>query len=193
MTWNNPKWLSHLDGTTSNIIGFDNDSYRIPAGGQRTVSIQYEDYRYKLDAGNNRVVTLPKDLIWQDELAWEPVSQVYEYSVEGNLLIQESTKKKGRHITLVGQSNMAWLDRADMLALVAMRDEAGLKMLFTFEHKTNQSIAPLFSYYVMFRHQDTALEYALVKNWDQYESDAFYSISAIRLMEVLPNQVTSGV
>lgn len=192
MTWNNPKWLSSNDNTTSNIISIDDDTYRMSAGRRRTVSVEYDDYRYKLNSGS-AVITLPKDLIWQDELSWEPVAQVYEYSVEGNLLIQESTKKKGRHITLVGQSNMAWLDREDMLALVSMRDTAGLKMLFTFEHKTNPSVAPLFSYYVMFRHQDTALEYALVKNWDQYENDAFYSINAIRLMEVLPNQVTSGV
>lgn len=193
MTWNNPKWLSQSENTTSNIIGFDVNSYRIPEGGRRDVSVQYDNYRYKLDAGSNRSIVLPKDLIWQDELSWEPVAQVYEYSVEGNLLIQESNKKKGRHITLVGQSNMAWLDRADMMALINMRNEAGLKMLFTFEHSTNSSVPPLFSYYVMFRHQDTAIEYSLVKNWDQYESDAFYSISAIRLMEVLPNQVTSGV
>ena len=71
---------------------------------------------------------LPKDLIWQDEFLWEPVAQVYEYSVEGNLLIQESTKKKGRHITLVGQNDMAWLDRTDMKKLVEMRNQVGKKM-----------------------------------------------------------------
>lgn len=168
MTWNDPNWS------------------------RREILATHDGYYYKLTGGDKTIV-LPKDLTWEDEFAWEPVAQVYEYSVEGNLLIQESTKKKGRHITLVGQSNMAWLDRRDMLALIQMRDTAGLKMVLTFEHKTNTALEPLFSHHVMFRHQDTALEYFLVKSWDQYEVDAFYVINAIRLMEVLPNQVTSGV
>ena len=168
MTWNDPNWS------------------------RREILATHDDYYYKL-AGGGKSIVLPKDLAWQDEFAWEPVAQVYEYSVEGNLLIQESAKKKGRHITLIGQNNMAWLDRRDMLNLIEMRDTVGLKMLLTFEHKTSTSLQPLFSHYVMFRHQDTALEYSLVKHWDQYEIDAFYSITAIRLMEVLPNQTTSGV
>lgn len=168
MTWNDPNWS------------------------RRETLASHDNYYYKLTGGNMTVV-LPKDLAWEDEFSWEPVAQVYEYSVEGNLLIQESTKKKGRHITLVGQNNMAWLDRQDMLTLIQMKNTAGLKMQFTFEPKGSTASSSLFSHTVMFRHQDTAIEYALVKNWDQYENDSLYIINAIRLMEVLPNQPTSGV
>ena len=145
---------------------------------------------------------LPKDLIWQDEFLWEPVAQVYEYSVEGNLLIQESTKKKGRHITLVGQGDMAWLDRTDMKKLVEMRNQVGKKMKLL-GRKVNAAGAMeqnfgegthdgYITMDVMFRHQDTALEYTLIKPWDQFEEDTYFIINAIRLMEVLPNQVTGG-
>lgn len=145
---------------------------------------------------------LPKDLIWQDEFSWEPVAQVYEYSVEGNLLIQESAKKKGRHITLVGQSDMAWLDRTDMKKLIEMRNQVGKKMQLM-GRKVNASGAVeqnfgktthdgYITMDVMFRHQDTALEYTLIKPWDQFEEDTYFIINAIRLMEVLPNQVTGG-
>ena len=154
---------------------------------------------------------LPKDLIWQDEFLWEPVAQVYEYSVEGNLLIQESTKKKGRHITLVGQNDMAWIDRTDMKKLVNMRNKVGRKLILrgrpvVFEGDSHTDTIRTFTddadykqmhdgwieLEVMFRHQDTALEYTLIKPWDQFESDSYYIINAIRLMEVLPNQVTGG-
>ena len=145
---------------------------------------------------------LPKDLIWQDEFLWEPVAQVYEYSVEGNLLIQESAKKKGRHITLVGQGDMAWLDRTDMKKLVEMRNQVGKKMKLlgrkvnstgTMEQNFGKDTHDGYiTMDVMFRHQDTALEYTLIKPWDQFEEDTYFIINAIRLMEVLPNQVTGG-
>lgn len=162
----------------------------------------HDAYYYKLVANGiyselmgNNTVYLPKELIWQDEFSWDPVAQAYEYSVEGNFLIQESKKKKGRHITLVGHNDMAWIDREDMKILVAMRDITGLKMTLTFETRdpSNNDITTAFEYTVMFRHQDTALEYTLVKNFDQYENDALYIINAIRFMEVLPNeQAPSG-
>lgn len=147
---------------------------------------------------------LPKDLIWQDEFLWEPVAQVYEYSVEGNLLIQESTKKKGRHITLVGQGDMAWLDRTDMKKLVEMRNQVGKKMkllgrridssgrMVTYDEEVQKQYDGYITMDVMFRHQDTALEYTLIKPWDQFEEDTYYIVNAIRLMEVIPNQVTGG-
>lgn len=164
---------------------------------RRSPSAFHDNYHYKLVGGGvgtgitARTVYLPKELVWQDEFSWEPVAQTYEYSVEGNLLIQESTKKKGRHITLVGQNDMAWIDREDMKKLVDLRNVAGLKMTLTFESipdGKNNSIIKHSEYTVMFRHQDTALEYTLVRNFDQYENDALYIINAIRFMEVLPNE-----
>lgn len=163
-------------------------------------SASHDNYHYKLVGGGTgtniatSTVYLPKELIWQDEFSWEPVAQTYEYSVEGNLLIQESTKKKGRHITLVGQNDTAWIDREDMKKLVDLRNVAGLKMTLTFESiptVDNNSITKYSEYTVMFRHQDTALEYTLVRNFDQYETDALYIINAIRFMEVLPNVTQS--
>lgn len=164
-------------------------SWDDPNFSRRKPLATHDSYKYFLNGGNLGTVVLPKALIWQDEFTWGPVAQSYEYSVEGNFLIQESTKKKGRHITLVGHNDMAWIDREDMLKLIRLRDTAGLKMTLMFATASNAETY-LFKYDVMFRHQDTALEYTLVKSFDQYETDAFYIINAIRLMEVLPNETT---
>lgn len=149
------------------------------------MNIVYDHYQYRLYSDDPVYsIMLPKDLKWEDEFGWNPVAQVYEYSTEGNLLIQESTKKAGRHITLVGLADMAWLSRQEMQVLIQMRNHMGLVMNLTF-FDTKNSNNVLFTHKVMFRHMDNAIEYHLIKQWDQYEEDAWHIIDAIRLMEVV--------
>lgn len=144
----------------------------------------FDYYRYRLESTDPaHTLLLPRDLKWEDEFSWNPVAQVYEYSTEGNLLVQESTKKAGKHITLVGLDDMAWVTRAEMRVLLAMRDTPGLRMQLSF-YDTVGTGTPLFSHKVRFRHMDGAVEYSLIKQWDQYEEDAYHIINAIRLMIV---------
>lgn len=62
-------------------------------------------------------LTLPPDLIWEDEMRWSPVAQATERSITGALLIDVQARTGGRSVTLVGRENSAWLQRADALAL----------------------------------------------------------------------------
>lgn len=147
----------------------------------------YDDYIWRLSSSAPQpvfTVDLPKDLQWIDELTWSRVQQNVEYSVEGSLLIQEGVKKKGRFITLVGADNMAWITRSQGLTLLGMRDTAGLIMNLKFVDVNNPSNI-LIDKNVMFRHSDGGIELANIKNFDQYESDAWFIVNSINLMETL--------
>ena len=50
-------------------------------------------------------ITLPADLQWTDELAWNPVAQNTDRSLSGAFLIQEAALTFGRPITLEGGDN----------------------------------------------------------------------------------------
>lgn len=144
----------------------------------------YDDYVYKLISTTPDIeVVLPKDLIWPDELTWSKVSQTVEWSLTGALLVQEGVKLKGKNITLNGKDNMAWISRQDGINLMTLRDTPGLIMTLQFVNK-NDSLNKLFEYSVRFRHYENGLELENIKDFDQYEPDAWYIVRAIRLMEV---------
>lgn len=64
-------------------------------------------------------LTLPPDLIWEDELRWSLVAQSKERSITGVWLVDVQVRDGGRPITLVGRENAAWLQRSEALALRA--------------------------------------------------------------------------
>lgn len=64
-------------------------------------------------------ITLPDDLLWEDEFTWQSVEQRSQYSITGALLVESSVKQAGRSITLRGGMDFAWIDRATLLALQA--------------------------------------------------------------------------
>lgn len=154
----------------------------------------YDDYVYRLSvvAPQSAFCTitlpfsmdLPKDLQWIDEQSWGAVEQSVDYSLTGALLIQEGKKLKGRYITLVGADNMAWITRVQGNDLMVLRDIPTLVMNLKFVDKNNSSNI-LFSKNVMFRHSEGALDLQNIKNFDQYEADAWYIVKTIRLMETL--------
>jgi len=149
------------------------------------MAIAYDDYIYRLSTVAPQSVfsiDLPKDLEWKDELNWGTVDQIVEYSLTGALLIQEGVKQKGRPITFTGKDNMAWITREQGLTLLAMRNTQGLVMTLKFLNK-NAPASVLFSFNVMFRHSEGAVDLSNIKDFDQYESDAWYIVNAIRLME----------
>ena len=63
---------------------------------------------------------LPADLEWRDEFAWTPVEHSTDYSLVGNLVVQEGARQDGRPITLFGGKEAAWMSRADLEQLYAM-------------------------------------------------------------------------
>jgi len=79
-------------------------------------------------------ITLPGDLVWEDEFQWVPVARSAEYTLTGSLVIEESIKQAGRPITLVAKSEFLghiWLYRATVKALYAKASEVGKVMNLT--------------------------------------------------------------
>lgn len=146
----------------------------------------YDNYIYRLSSTSPVfTIDLPKDVIWTNETQWSPVSQTVEWSTTGALLMQEGVKLKGREIFLEGKDNMAWIDRPTGEYLMNMRDTQGLVMIFEFVDR-NSDLNVLFSHSVMFYHAaGESLVLENIKDFDQYEPDAWYIIRSIKLIEVV--------
>ena len=73
-------------------------------------------------------LTLPGDLLFSDDYnGWTPVEQSLAYTLEGNLVIEESVKLAGRPISLQGAVNRAWIERG-MLEQLRTRLTPGKEM-----------------------------------------------------------------
>lgn len=151
------------------------------------MTIAYDDYIWRLSTVAPQPVfsvDLPKDLLWSEELTWNTVDQNVEYSLSGALLIQEGVKLKGRMITLVGKDDMAWITREIGLTLLNMSNSPGLVMTLKFLDPNTQTT--LHNFNTMFRHYEKpAVDLKHIKQWDQFESGAWYIINSIKLMETL--------
>lgn len=73
-------------------------------------------------------ITLPSDLIWADEYDYTPVKQSITTAVDGSLVIEAAAQLAGRPITLQGEDNAAWIDRATLEALRAKQYQAARVM-----------------------------------------------------------------
>lgn len=148
----------------------------------------YDDYIYRLSTVAPQPVfsvDLPKDLQWPDEFTWNKVEQNAEYSIGGNLLTQEGVKLQGRHITLTGIDNMAWITREKAIVLQAMQDSPGLIMTLQFLNSLNNTQI-LFTKNVMFRlYEKPAVDIKRILQYDQFEAGAWYIVNSIKLMETL--------
>lgn len=76
-------------------------------------------------------IALPEDLIWVDEYSWAPVSQKVKESVTGALIVQEGVQIKGRPITLKGDVESAWVDKATLDLIRAKLIIGDLQMTLT--------------------------------------------------------------
>ena len=65
-------------------------------------------------------LTLPQNLLWADELAWDPVQQSTAYTLTGALVVEEAQAQAGRPITYSGGLQWAPLARSALLALLAL-------------------------------------------------------------------------
>lgn len=67
-------------------------------------------------------LTLPPYLLWEDEFGWAKVEQGEDYLLSGALEIQTGVKLAGRPITLSGETHRGWIDRATLLAILALTE-----------------------------------------------------------------------
>jgi len=119
-------------------------------------------------------VELPAGLQWRDEFGWTPVEHSTEYSLAGNLVIQEGTRQDGRPITLFGGTEGAWCDRATLRALYAMASVQDQTLTLTLWG---------IDYTCMFRRP--AIEAAEIMRLADPQADQQYAIT-VNLMEVTP-------
>ena len=121
-------------------------------------------------------ITLNPDLIWNDENDWHPVEQTTERSVTGALIVQVSTRIKGRPITLQPEDESSgWMLRSVVESLRNLAAVPGKVMTLTIRGIARQ---------VMFRHQDgAALEASPVVHYSDVDAGDYYRVT-LRFMEV---------
>jgi hypothetical protein len=76
-------------------------------------------------------IALPDDLIWIDEYDHTPITQTVSKAVDGSLIIEAATQAKGRPITLKGDEDAAWIDRATLELVRAKQYQPALSMTLT--------------------------------------------------------------
>ena len=121
-------------------------------------------------------VTLPSDLLWEDETDWTPVAQSTEYTLAGALAIETGVMQAGRPITLVGGEDRAWASRTTVLALMALAAVPGETMTLTLNDARTFTVA--------FRHGDgQPVEARPIVPYNTPAAGDYYALT-LRLMEV---------
>ncbi|MBF0272806.1 MAG: hypothetical protein HQL98_12180 [Magnetococcales bacterium] len=115
-------------------------------------------------------VVLPDGLVWSDRHDAAPVEQTVVRTLGGKPVIWARNLTGGIPVTLVAQSDAAWLDRPTVEALALLAAQAGASFILTWEE---------WSGHVMFRH-DTPPALAVTPLWPGH--DRF--TATIRLLRV---------
>lgn len=83
-------------------------------------------------------VTLPDEMLWEDEFGWTPTVRRSDYSLTGALLVEVAQKKAGRPITLRPPDNeMAWVDRATVEKILTWGAIPDLRMLLQLQYPSD--------------------------------------------------------
>jgi hypothetical protein len=82
-------------------------------------------------------VTLPPDLLWQDEFAWQQVQQTTTYTTTGAIIIESAAKQAGRPITLQGEQEYAWCQRDVLSTLKVWAGQAGQVLTLSLRGSTH--------------------------------------------------------
>jgi len=75
-----------------------------------------------------QVLTLPSDLIWENEFAWRQVEQTAEYASTGALVIDQWAKQAGRPMTLKGDATYGWALRSLITTLNTWAGQTALQL-----------------------------------------------------------------
>lgn len=128
-----------------------------------------------LNDGTNPIVTLPDELVWQDEFDWSSITHSKDFTVSGALSIQVGEKLAGRDITLVGTESLGWIDRDTVEALITMRDD-DLEITLTLQDARTCT--------ARFKQGETCIDVEPIIPHKQFESNMWYKIKAIRLFAI---------
>ena len=88
-------------------------------------------------------VTLPDDLLWQNEFEWNQNTQSQDRTLSGALVVQTAARLYGRPIRLQGGQDGGWITRATakairaleadptrVMTLIGLNDEGDLAVMF---------------------------------------------------------------
>ncbi|MEM4239236.1 MAG: hypothetical protein QXP49_05995 [Nitrososphaerota archaeon] len=71
-------------------------------------------------------LSLPQSLRWVDEFEWNKIEQKVEYSVNGDLIVQQGVKSSGRNITLSApRGEHCWVTRSFVKSLYNLSQQTG--------------------------------------------------------------------
>jgi len=120
-------------------------------------------------------ITLPDDIIWVDEFAWDKINSEKQYSVTGSLIVQADAKQAGRPITLTGDEKTAWITRQTLLQLQIKAESLGAVWTLTWiDGRT---------FNVIFDHSQIALEAEPLLYISDPQLEHFYKVK-IKLIEI---------
>lgn len=119
----------------------------------------------------NAIALQDNDTIWTDEWSHTAVKQDVGISLGGRQQIQESSKIKGRPITLFSQ----WLDKTIVDALVIERDKINNTMVLIIEDGR--------TFNVRFKQSDSALKITPVIDYPEYQAGDLFDVT-LQLFEV---------
>lgn len=120
-------------------------------------------------------LTLPPDLLWQDEFAWTRTSGSAQRTVSGRLVSMAAAAPgdSGRPITL--GNDHAWILRSDLKVLQEWAGFPGREMLLTLHDGA--------SFLVLFRHWDAPImETAPVVDYADPDDATLYRLQALKLV-----------
>ena len=124
-------------------------------------------------------VTLPDDLLWQNEFEWNQNDQSQERTLSGAMVVQTAARLYGRPIRLQGGQDGGWITRATAKAIRALETDPTRVMTLT---GLNDE-APLA---VMFdRTSGPAFESQMIMRFAGPSDQTWYSC-ALRLITVEP-------
>lgn len=120
-------------------------------------------------------ITLHEDLLWSDELKWNPIEQTAQRTITGALIVSTAARTGGRPITLEPENDeSAWMSRETVESLRNFAAVAGQELVLTLGAST---------YDVIFRHQDNGFEARPVVHYNDTDDGDFY-LCVVRLMEI---------
>jgi len=115
-------------------------------------------------------MTLPDELLWLDEFDWSDIKSKNKYTIQGRLVIEESSivASKGRPITLASEN--AWMDRGDLKILFGWTQEINKIMTLTMHDNEFFTVG--------FRHWDLpVLEIQSITQTPFRTDDVLYAVS----------------
>lgn len=120
-------------------------------------------------------MSLPDDLLWQDEFAWAPVAGASGRTLQGRLSYQTAAAagESGRPLTLGNEH--AWITRAELLTLQGWAADPDKVMSLTLHDGSVRQ--------VIFRHwEPPVVEAAPVVDYADPDAATLYRLLALKLV-----------